>query len=155
MTHQWDAVVGKVNQTLVCISQCISSKTRNISLSLYSALVMPQLKYCMQFWAPHLRRNAQNLERVQRRATPLIQGLEGRPHKERLLGLFSLEKRRLRGDWLQPFCSWVLHLHVCLGPQHVEPGRSSPGLTGNLGVSLQAWGCSNPAHRAAEGLAEA
>jgi len=45
------------------------------------------------------------LERVKRKATMMIKGLGSLPYKERLrnLGLFSLEKRRLMGDFITMF----------------------------------------------------
>ena len=100
MSHECDGVISKANYTLSCISRCITNRSKEVILPFYAALVRLQLEYCIQFWAPHFKRDVDNLERVQRRATCVVKGLQAKPCEERLghLDLFSLHKRRLRGD---------------------------------------------------------
>lgn len=93
------------NKMLGMILRCFTSRDRKVLVPLYKAIVRPHLDYCVQVWRPHLVKDIKLLEDVQHRATRWVDGVRGMAYEERLkvLGLMTLEGRRLRGDLIEVF----------------------------------------------------
>ena len=87
------------------IKREVASRARDVIVPFNSTLMRPHLQYCIQIWGPQHRKDVGLLERVQRRATKMIQGLEHLSYEGRLkkLSLFSLQKRRLWGCLIVAF----------------------------------------------------
>ena len=102
MSHQCAQVAKKVSGILACIRNSATNSSREVVVPLYSALVRPQHECCVQFWAPHYKKEA--LKRVQRRTTKLW-GVWSTSLMGSVWGNWdaSVEKRRLRGDLIIPY----------------------------------------------------
>ena len=95
-------IVAKANRMIGLIKICFETVEEKMFLNLYNTLIRPLLEYCVQAWSPHLKKDIEILENVQRRATKLVRQYKDMEYEDRLkvLELPKLEDRRIRGDMI-------------------------------------------------------
>ena len=114
--EQAASAVSKASQILAVIRRSFQLLDRTTLPLLFKTLVRPHLEYGNVAWGPFNRADQKLVERVQRRATRLVEEIRTEPYAERLrlLGLPSLYYRRRRGDMITVF--QLLHGGVDLDP---------------------------------------
>ena len=97
--------VNKANSILSLIVRTFQFIEQDSFILMYKAIVRPNVEYGNTIWYPHLRRDIESIERIQKRATRQIPQLKDLTYNERLkkLKLPTLAHRRRRGDMLQTF----------------------------------------------------
>ncbi len=97
--------VVKARRMLFFIRRSLSQPTPSTFIPLYKAYVRPHLEYAVQAISPFLKKDTLAIEKVQQLAVKLIKGFRRMPYLPSLLQLrlFSLERRRLRGDLITAF----------------------------------------------------
>jgi len=72
---------------------------------IYKTYIRPHLEYCIQAWSPHLVKDINVLENVQKAATNLVPKLRKYSYPVRLqkLGITTLKDRRERGDMIEVY----------------------------------------------------
>ena len=90
-------IIAKANSRVGIIKRTFTSLKKQNFMILYKSLVRPILEYCSQIWSPHLQKDIDAIERVQHRATKLVQGIADLPYEDRLkyLNLPTLAFRRM------------------------------------------------------------
>ena len=99
------ACIAKANRILGIIKRSFVCLDKDSFTQLYKTLVRPHLEYANVIWAPKFKRQSIAIERVQRRATKIVQEVREFEYERRLklLNLPTLKYRRFRGDVIQTF----------------------------------------------------
>ena len=102
---QCNKAAGKAMSALAAIRKTFTFFDRESFKIVYKVYIRPHMEYCVQAWNPYLVKDIKCLEKVQKRATSLIPSIARYSYQDRLkiLELYSLERRRERGDLIETF----------------------------------------------------
>jgi len=124
-------IASNANQILGRLKRSFRNRSAPMFTMLYKTLVRPHLEYCAPIWSPHLAKDIDVLEKVQRRATKLITSISTLSYECRLreLDLHSLYCRRQRGDLIEVFK--ILNSYYQIDPNEIFTLQQNSVTRGN------------------------
>ena len=102
-SHHVNFIVGKAFSCSYQILKCFKTRSIDVLVKLFKTYVIPKLEFNSEVWSPHLKKDIDRIESVQRLFTKnafKICGIKFTSYTDRLqkLNLFTLERRRLHKD---------------------------------------------------------
>ena len=101
--------IKKANSIVGLIKRSFEYLSPQLFKQLFTSFVRPHLEYGQVIWSPKLRKHANIIENIQRRATKIVPACKNLFYEARLelIGIPTLEYRRKVGDMIEIF----KHLH--------------------------------------------
>jgi hypothetical protein len=114
---------SRANQLVGLIKRSFCYLDKDMMTKLIKGLVRPVLEYGNAAWSPLFKKDANAIEKVQRRATRLVPALRELEYEDRLraMKLPSLAYRRLRGDMID--CYKFTHGLYKVNPNILVPDK--------------------------------
>ena len=102
---QCETAAKMANRVLGLISRSFHYRTKDTIVPLYKSLVRPKLEFAAAAWNPWLEKDAECIEKVQKRMIRMLSNVKGSTYEEKLrdAGLTTLKDRRERGDLIETY----------------------------------------------------
>ena len=114
-----EKLAGMCNGITTNILVCTVCREPEFMMNIYLTHIRPKIDYCSSLWNQGFLGDTRRLERIQRRWTRAVRGLEEVPYSQRLqlLNLFSIQGRLLRSDLIMV---WRIFNNKCaVKPEHL------------------------------------
>merc|ERR1712055_1219163 len=83
-SNHCDKIVGKANKMLGILRRNFTYINNTNFNYLYKGIIRPIIEYAAPVYSPIYQKDIQKIESIQRRATKMVLGLEGKSYEERL-----------------------------------------------------------------------